>query len=86
METIAFHHAQIEIGQALHRVQEVGGGFDDLLDDIRGIAEGLPEGRIRRYLENWLASVGEPKQLRYDKLAAYWAGLWAADDMDVFDE
>ena len=78
MELVKFNLAQIEIDEALHRFQEIPEDFADLVADISRTAAWLPDGRVKRYLENWIASVGESEQLRYDKLAAYWAGLWAA--------
>jgi len=79
MEKIKFDLAQMEIHDALHRYQEFGGNFADIVTAIEKTVAWLPDGRIKTYLENWLASKGEPEQLRYDKLAAYWAGLWAAE-------
>lgn len=80
MNKQTLHYAQERIYEILHTYQEQGGDFLAIKGAILELAAKLPECRMRRWLADWHASEGMSEGDRYDQLATYWAGLWAADE------
>lgn len=71
---------QQKLGGILHAYQETPGGQIDLRRSIGSLVAFLPDGRIARYLENWLTSAKDEDAL-YAQLSAFWAGLWSAQEI-----